>query len=102
MYYGRRPKGCKKIQVSRVIFDHFKYRHQVDDQNNLRRSLITLETPLINTKDWKICVLTFILALVEVNAPFEYPYFSGSEAMHQIQFRRILAKELLLDYAHQV
>ena len=49
------------------FFNHFKFRHQVDDNNNNRHSPISLEES-INTKDWKIRVFTFILAVVEVNS----------------------------------
>jgi hypothetical protein len=49
------------------IFNHFKFRHQVDDHNNNRHSPISVEES-VNTKDWRIRVFTFILAVVEVNA----------------------------------
>ncbi len=47
-------------------FNHFKFRHQVDDHNNARHSPRSLEES-VNTKDWRISVCTFILAVVEVN-----------------------------------
>ena len=95
---GRQVK--KRFKYHEPFYNHFKYRHQVDDHNNLRHSPISLETSL-NTKDWKIRVFSFILALVEVNARLAYAYFSASELMNQIEFRRKLAKELL-DYSFQV
>jgi hypothetical protein len=56
------------------FFNHFKFRHQVDDHNNARHSPISLEES-INTKDWKIRVFTFILAVVEVNARLAHSLF---------------------------
>lgn len=44
--------------------NHFKDRHQVDDHNNLRHSPILLEES-IRTKDWKLRVFTFVLALAD-------------------------------------
>jgi hypothetical protein len=79
---------------------HSLIRHQVDDHHNLWYLPMSLEASL-STKDWKIRVFTFILALVEVNARLAYVYFSGSEPLNQIEFRRKLAKELL-DYSYQV
>ncbi|KAI2500665.1 Transposase IS4 [Fragilaria crotonensis] len=76
------------------FFNHFKFRHQVDDHNNARHSPISLEES-INTKDWKIRVFTFILAVVEVNARLAHSYFSQSDTLSQLEFRRLLAKELM-------
>lgn len=90
----------KKFKYYEPFFNHFKFRHQVDDHNNLRHSPMSLEASL-STKDWKIRVFTFILALVEVNARLAYVNFSGSEPLNQIEFRCKLAKELL-DYSYQV
>ncbi|KAI2496884.1 Transposase IS4 [Fragilaria crotonensis] len=95
---GRRV--TKKFKYYEPFHNHLKFRHKVDDHNNLRHSPISLEASL-STKDWKIRVFTFILALVEVNARLAYAYFSGSELLNQIEFRRKLAKELL-DYSYQV
>ena len=95
---GRQVK--KRFKYHEPFYNQFKYRHQVDDHNNLRHLPISLETSL-NSKDWKIRVFSFILALVEVNARLAYAYFSASEPMNQIEFRRKLAKELL-DYSFQV
>jgi Transposase IS4 len=44
--------------------NHFKDRHQVDDHNNLTHSPILLEES-ISTKDWKLRVFTFVLALAD-------------------------------------
>jgi hypothetical protein len=57
----------KSFHYTEPFFNHFKFRHQVDDHNNLRHSPISLEER-IRTMDWKISVFMFILALLEVNA----------------------------------
>jgi hypothetical protein len=76
------------------FFNHFKFRHQVDDHNNNRHSPISLEES-ISTKDWKIRVFTFILAVIEVNARLAYQFFTQSDSLSQLQFRRLLAKQLM-------
>ena len=82
------------FKYTEPFFNHFKFRHQVDDHNNNRHSPISLEES-INTKDWKIRVFTFILAVVEVNARLAYQFFTKSDSLSQLQFRRLLAKELM-------
>jgi hypothetical protein len=82
------------------FFNHFKFRHQVDDHNNLRHSPISLEES-ISTKDWRVRVFTFVLALVEVNARLALAFFTRSLALSQLEFRRKLAKELI-DYSFSI
>jgi hypothetical protein len=82
------------------FFNHFKFRHQVDDHNNLRHSPISLEES-ISTKDWCVRVFTFVLALVEVNARLALAFFTRSLALSQLEFRRKLAKELI-DYSFSI
>ena len=82
------------FKYTEPFFNHFKFRHQVDDHNNNRHSPISLEES-INTKDWKIRVFTFILAVVEVNSRLAYKFFTQSDSLSQLQFRRLLAKELM-------
>lgn len=84
----------KSFHYTEPFFNHFKFRHQVDDHNNLRHSPISLEES-ISTKDWNIRVFMFILALVEVNARLAVAFFTKSPTMNQLEFRRKLAKELL-------
>jgi hypothetical protein len=50
----------------------------------------------INTKDWTLRVLTFVLALIEVIARLAVAYFTGRDApISQLEFRRKLAKVLI-------
>ena len=76
------------------FYNHFTFCHQVGDHNNNRHSPISLETS-INTEDWKIRVFTFILAVIKVNARLAYHFFTTSDTLSQLQFRRLLAKELM-------
>ena len=77
------------------FFNHFKYRHKVDNHNNLGHSSISLEKS-INIKDWKLRVFTFVMALIEVNARLAVAYFTGRDApVSQLEFCRKLAKELI-------
>ena len=90
----------KTFKYMEPFYYHFKYRHQVDDHNNLRHSPISLEESL-STKDWKIRVFSFIIAIIEVNARLARSHFGGLTALSQLEFRRLLAKELL-EYSMQV
>jgi Transposase IS4 len=88
-------KATVTFKYMEPFFNHFKYRHQVDDHNNMRHSPISLEESL-STKDWKIRVFSFILAIVEVNARLAFcRWISTNKSVTQLEFRRLLAKELL-------
>lgn len=85
----------KSFRYTEPYVNHFKYRHQVDDHNNLRHSPISLEMSM-NTKDWKIRVFMFLMAIVEVNARLAYAFFNKLDSTpNQLEFRQQLAKELL-------
>ena len=92
----RRSGRVEKVTFKYMepFYNHFKFRHQVDDHNNSRHSPISLETS-INTKDWKNRVFTFILAVVEVNARLAYQFFATQDSISQLEFRRMLAKEMM-------
>ena len=93
-------KVTKTFKYTETFFNHFKYRHQVDDHNNLHHSPISLEES-VSTKDWKIRVFTFIIAIVEVNGRLAWSRFGEKPTITQIEeFRRHLAKERL-DFSFQ-
>jgi hypothetical protein len=54
---------------------HFWYRHAVDDHNNLRHGLPSIEKSWI-TQRWEIRVFSFILAITKVNAFLCLWYFT--------------------------
>ena len=70
------------------------YRHSVDDHNNKRHSLISLEV-IWATKFWPNCVFAFLLGVTEVNVTRAAMYFCGQEPTGQIEFRKLLAKTLI-------
>jgi len=74
---------------------HFKYRHAVDDHNNLRHALPSVEDSW-RTMRWEVRVFSFILAVCEVNAYLALKYFSYSKGTIEglptlVVFRRRLA-----------
>ncbi len=75
----------KSFHYTEHFFNHFKFCHQVDDHNNLRHSTISLEER-ISSKDWKIRVFMFILALVEVNAWLAVAFITKSPTMNELEF----------------
>jgi hypothetical protein len=72
------------------FFNQFQFHHHVDNHNNLRHSPISLEKS-ISKKDWRVRVLSFVFALVEVNAQLAHAFFSRIIKIMR-KFRRKLAK----------
>ena len=71
---------------------HFKYRHIVDDHNNLRHGLPSLEDTW-RTSRWALRVFCFLLAVTEVNTFLVIRYFvvgRGHMCKYHV-FRRQLA-----------
>ena len=54
--------------------NHFNYRHAVDDYNNLRHGLLSIESTML-THNWPIRVFYFILSVTEVNIYKTFMYF---------------------------
>jgi len=78
---------------------HFRYRHAVDDHNNLRHATPSLEESW-TTKRWECRVFAFILAVSEVNAFLALRYFvfggGNIEGCPTLSvFRRRLAWQLI-------
>lgn len=75
---------------------HFHYRHVVDDHNNLRHSLPSIEDTW-RTDRWPARVFAFLLALSEVNAYLVMRHFvwDDEETPTYLNFRRELAWELI-------
>ncbi len=75
---------------------HFHYRHVVDDHNNLRHSLPSIEDTW-RTDRWPAQVFAFLLALSEVNAYLVMRHFvwDDEETPTYLNFRRELAWELI-------
>ena len=58
--------------------NHFDYRHVVDDHNNLRHQVPSLEQTW-TTHRWAIRVFSFLLAVTEVNCYLAFRYFVWDE-----------------------
>jgi len=74
---------------------HYKYRHAVDDHNNLRHALPSIEHTITTTR-WEMRVFSFVLAVTEVNAYLAYRFFCRPDPVPTLQqFRHKLAWELI-------
>ena len=74
---------------------HYKYRHTVDDHNNLRHALPSIEHTITTTR-WEMRVFSFVLAVTEVNAFLAYRFFCRPDPVPTLQqFRHKLAWELI-------
>ncbi len=74
---------------------HYKFRHAVNDHNNLRHALPSIEHTII-TNRWEMRVFSFVLAVTEVNAFLAYRFFCRPDPVPILQqFRHKLAWELI-------
>ena len=78
------------------FYNHYKFRHAVDDHNNLRHSPISLEETWI-TRRWENRVFAFLLAITEVNMFLVHRYWIWEPNQQQtfLQFCRQLARALI-------
>ena len=79
-------------------FDHhFRYRHAVDDHNNLRHSLPSWEDTWV-TQRWELRVLAFVIAICEVNAYLAIRFIEGKTCMPTLlNFRRKYGWQLIMN-----
>ena len=86
----------KKFQYQVPFSNHFDYRHVIDDHNNLRHMIPSLETTWI-THRWATRVFSFLLAVTEVNCYLAFKYFiwGGAEKMTLAEFRTEFAWALV-------
>ena len=74
---------------------HYKFRHAVDDHNNLRHALPSIEHTMTTTR-WEIRVFSFVLAVCEVNAYLANRFFCRPDPVPTLQqFRHKLAWQLI-------
>jgi hypothetical protein len=59
-----------------VVYNHFRYRHVIDDHNSKCHYPISLEGTWA-TKWWPHCVFAFLLAVMEVNVMLASVHFGG-------------------------
>lgn len=93
-----RGNGAGRVQFHYTKpFDwHFRYRHAVDDHNNKRHTLPSIEDTW-KTLTWEIRVFAFILAITEVNVYLAKVFFvwSNEERDTYLQFRRKFSFQLI-------
>jgi hypothetical protein len=96
--WKERAGVVEPFKYTEVFHNHFKYRHAVDDHNNLRHSNVSLELTW-TTHRWENRVFVFFLAITEGNAcnacrTFVWPATTTS-APTMLQFRKQLAEALI-------
>ena len=85
----------KSFYYPEVIYNHFKFRHSVDDHNGKRHSPICLEY-VWATKRWAHRPFSFLFAISEVNTNLaKAHFFDKTTPTPQLEFRKLLAKELI-------
>ena len=74
---------------------HYRFRHAVDNHNNVRHSLPLVEGTIITTR-WEMRVFSFLLAVSKVNAFLTYRFFCKPNIMPTLQeFHHKLAWQLI-------
>ena len=85
------------FQYIEPFANHFYFRHAVDDDNNLRHGLPSIESTIV-THHWPLRVFTLLLAVTEVNIfkAFSYFVWSGDQVPASlVKFRRRLANAFI-------
>ncbi len=79
------------------FYNHFKFRHQVDDHNAKRHAPISVEDCL-GARRWDVRQFSFLLALTEVNVKLGIEYgMSDDKITPMLAFRKRLAKSLIFN-----
>jgi hypothetical protein len=74
---------------------HYKYRHAVNNHNNLHHFLPLVEGTIMTIR-WEMRVSSFLLAVFEVNAFLRYRFFCKPDSVPTLQeFRHKLAWQLI-------
>ena len=86
------------FKYTKPFSDHFKYRHLIDDHNNLRHSSPSFEDTW-TTHRWPNRVFAFLLAVTEVNLYLylRYSVWREDERPTLHQFRKKLAFALIFN-----
>jgi len=81
-----------RFKYAEPFANHFLYRHEVDDHNNLRHAVPSIEGSWI-TRRWANRVFAFLLAVNEVNVYLAFKYFvwSAEDCPKLLTFRKNLA-----------
>ncbi len=85
------------FQYTKPFEWHFRYRHAVDDHNNLRHAVPSIEGTWL-TDRWPICVFAYLLSVTEINAYLTVKHFVYHEDPDKLpkllHFRRELAWQM--------
>jgi hypothetical protein len=84
------------FQYPKVVYNHFRYRHVIDDHNSKRHSPISLEVTWA-TKWWPHRVFAFLLAVTEVNVMLASVHFGGYTKSSTLNFRKRMSNELIFN-----
>ena len=89
----------KKFRYTECFKNHYLYRHAVDDHNNLRHKIQSIEGCWQTTR-WVIRVFSFLIALSETNAFLAIRYFVWHKPFRRapitlLEFRKRLAVQLI-------
>jgi len=90
-------KVTKTFKFTEPYSNHYRFRHAVDDHNNLRHQVPSIEGTWV-TQRWPIRVLGFLLAISEVNCFLAFRTFiwqSGKDDSTLRTFRRRMALSLI-------
>jgi len=90
------PARSVSFKYKEPFANHYNYRHCVDDHNNLRHSVPSIEGSIV-TQRWVMRVFCFILAISEVNAFLAMRFFVWKDgySLSLHEFRRKLALSLM-------
>lgn len=100
-YRNLRNGTRARFKYTECFANHYKYRHAVDDHNNLRHKVPSIEGSW-HTHRWPTRVFSYIVAISEVNTFLALRFFSwtktktsSSKSPSLVQFRRKLALQLI-------
>lgn len=96
---GATPKTTVKFKRPEVFEIYYRYRHAVDDANNLRQNARSIEYAW-QTKTWIHRSFAFLLGVAEANAFNAYRHFASTTDVGHPQlshgaFRRAICEEIL-------
>jgi hypothetical protein len=84
----------RTFRYTEVIYNHYQYRHVVDDNNNNRMQPISIEETW-KTSHWPNRSFAFVLGVTGVNTQRAYEHFGKNARQHNLEFRRELAWEMI-------
>jgi hypothetical protein len=94
-------KVKKSFQYPEVVHNHYQRRDAIDSHNARQQAPIALEETWFTTR-WANRVFAYLMATSEVNTNLAETEFGHSKMRRpQLEFRRLLAKDLIENAYHQ-